>query len=533
MRNKIMMAAASAVMGMSLIGSPGKSEAADTSVPVTLPKFTVNFNGSEVKSEYRQYPLLVYKDITYVPITWYDSRLLGLETGWSTQKGLSIGKGSVTSSYAPYASDTRNRQTARATVPTFPVTINGKTVDNSREEYPLLLFNNITYFPLTWRFAHDEFGWGYRWDAAAGLSITSDNPQVKALNLPASAGDQEVAFFKGDYYYSELVGKEYHIYRAPGADLKAKKLVYAYEADTGYGINKSLTIRVKEDELHFSYHSGGAIMGSDVYGKVGPDGKGVILQQGYLDFREIPLGTLFISQHVPPQTGNMYLLPKGEKNPYDHPAGDPKFYYGWQISMDGEARSFSGSSSSTVIGDHVYVIATPSEVQEDRLNRIYRVNLKTNKTELLVNSEVIGFKIIKDQLYYVKTADRLLYSSNLDGSGEQKISHNEVAAFTFGVMDGKVYYTSAGPNDTLKLYKAASSGKDELVMGDAIVSVQFLNDRILCKLAAGGDYGLKILDRAGALRLAVADQVAGAWAYGDTLLFISAAGQGVKEIKIP
>ncbi|MFD0871534.1 Uncharacterised protein [Chlamydia abortus] len=32
-----------------------------------------------VKNQFRKYPMLVYNDITYIPMTWYDSRLFGKE----------------------------------------------------------------------------------------------------------------------------------------------------------------------------------------------------------------------------------------------------------------------------------------------------------------------------------------------------------------------------------------------------------------------------------------------------------------------
>ena len=38
-----------------------------------------------------------------------------------------------------------------------------------------MLFRDITYFPLTWRFAVEEFGWNYSFDNKAGLRITADN----------------------------------------------------------------------------------------------------------------------------------------------------------------------------------------------------------------------------------------------------------------------------------------------------------------------------------------------------------------------
>lgn len=38
---------------------------------------------------------------------------------------------------------------------------------------PPELYHNITYFPLTWAFAVDAFGWDYHWDAVDGLRINS------------------------------------------------------------------------------------------------------------------------------------------------------------------------------------------------------------------------------------------------------------------------------------------------------------------------------------------------------------------------
>ena len=45
--------------------------AADT-VQVTLPSFSVTLNGQTTGNDYSKYPLLVYKDITYFPMTYYD-----------------------------------------------------------------------------------------------------------------------------------------------------------------------------------------------------------------------------------------------------------------------------------------------------------------------------------------------------------------------------------------------------------------------------------------------------------------------------
>lgn len=93
---------------MSLLAPAGHSRAAEGSVRVKLPDFAVNLNGHTMENQYREYPLLVYRDITYFPMTWYDTRLLGLEANWSPDDGLNIKQSRVTSSYVPYKSEHRN-----------------------------------------------------------------------------------------------------------------------------------------------------------------------------------------------------------------------------------------------------------------------------------------------------------------------------------------------------------------------------------------------------------------------------------------
>ncbi len=43
-------------------------------VQVALPNFPVTLNGTAIDNSYRQYPLLVYNNITYFPMTYYDCR---------------------------------------------------------------------------------------------------------------------------------------------------------------------------------------------------------------------------------------------------------------------------------------------------------------------------------------------------------------------------------------------------------------------------------------------------------------------------
>lgn len=147
------------------------ANAANT-VSVTLPKFPVSLNGQQISNDYSQYPLLVYKNITYFPMTYYDCRLLGLRTTWSETEGLSIDKES--NPLSEYVREVRSSQNAlkqSAQIASEKISINGKKIDNSKEPYPVLQFRNVVYFPLTWRFAVEEFGWEYEFNDTTGLTI--------------------------------------------------------------------------------------------------------------------------------------------------------------------------------------------------------------------------------------------------------------------------------------------------------------------------------------------------------------------------
>lgn len=149
-------------------------------VTVSLPTFDVTMNGVEIEDEYRQYPFIVYKDITYFPMTYFDSRFLGLVTGWDNLKGLEIYKTTETVEYEPYKQNWKNSNKYAASIPKFNIVVNGKAINNSTEKYPLLSFRNVSYFPMTWRFAVDEFGWKYSFTSEDGLIINSTPPTLYA-----------------------------------------------------------------------------------------------------------------------------------------------------------------------------------------------------------------------------------------------------------------------------------------------------------------------------------------------------------------
>lgn len=189
----------------------------------TLPKFDVTLNEQKVDNTYSQYPLLVYKDITYFPMTYNTARYLGLETNWSQATGLKINKTGVAGKFDFYNTNTKNNNSYQVSVPEFAITVNGKAVDNSKEQYPLLMFRDVTYFPMTWRFGVEEFGWDYDFTQARGLVINAKKVEAaKPINVdkiePVKKEKvyedySKTEFYNGNYYVVKTNGENYRLFR--------------------------------------------------------------------------------------------------------------------------------------------------------------------------------------------------------------------------------------------------------------------------------------------------------------------------------
>ncbi|MCZ8514025.1 hypothetical protein O9H85_16665 [Paenibacillus filicis] len=171
-------------------------------VQAEIPPFPVKVNGTLVDNIHSPYPLLLYKNITYFPLTWDMAQALQWQVNWSEAEGLKVysavttrGGGAYGYSKSPLHQDLTvvNRLSVlyRAQLPEFPVWIGSDYIDNANEPYPLLTFRDITYFPLTWRFAHDLLHIDLQWDQAEGLSVRS--PQQPVLG--------RLLFDDADYLY--------------------------------------------------------------------------------------------------------------------------------------------------------------------------------------------------------------------------------------------------------------------------------------------------------------------------------------------
>jgi len=135
----------------------------------------VTVNGVTLNSFNAEFPLLRHREMYYLPMTYQLAAHLGLSTHFSPATGLHITRTGGMAEFVPDETAFNRRALVPVSLATHRVWVNGRAVEPAREPWPLLLYRGVTYFPLTERFARQEFGWTVQHDRERGLSISSVN----------------------------------------------------------------------------------------------------------------------------------------------------------------------------------------------------------------------------------------------------------------------------------------------------------------------------------------------------------------------
>ena len=144
----------------------------------------VTLNGQVIDNKNAKYPLLSYSNITYFPMTYHLSRFMGVETDWNNaSKSLNITAGGAQSAYVAETGKAP-RGSVSVTLPSYKVYINGALSNDIDDTWPIFNYNGVTYFPLTFRYAYESFGWGYQWDAENGLRIDTTSAPARVPTDP-------------------------------------------------------------------------------------------------------------------------------------------------------------------------------------------------------------------------------------------------------------------------------------------------------------------------------------------------------------
>lgn len=415
---------------------------------ITLPSFDVKVNETQVSSTQRQYPLIVYKDITYFPMTYHDARFLGLKTEWNENtKTLSISLSDAVSSYREYSSQTKNALSDYAQICTFNVNVNGKNINMKSEKYPLLVYRDVTYFPLTWRFAVDEFGWTYSFSQSAGLNIKSENSTLCSFTLPNMGKYSAIGADNDYYYYSGDDNKVYRILRDfENASPEAIFTIDVGENDTYYSDGVVLpSFEYLDGKVYFTYHTGDATMGIDHRYVINSDGTCTKSDSGTRHFA----GIGFNAYKIECQGFTVSRYNDGSK-------GSTIVYYEFDgddemtaISLDGVifGESYDKESDTIsivepiVLGTKVYLVGY--EKSKEQNSALYVFDTASKKPEKVLDDVQMFFAFqgydndvsaMSDMVIFDREDTRVRYSFL---SGKERVVDTEVKNMTMAVSDGK------------------------------------------------------------------------------------------------
>lgn len=412
-------------------------------VPVTLPNFPVTLNGTVIENSYRQYPLLVYKNITYFPITYYDCRFLGVETEWTQAAGLKIGKGNLTGAYHQQNSSKKNGSSATAQLATGKITVNGKNINNGSEQYPLLVYRDVTYFPLTWRFAVNEFGWNYNFTNQTGLTIDATNIKTSSITL----NDSRTNFsFTADRNYLYYQGEKGAIYRRPLSALtddRQRRTLMTVDMNYVYDDYALGNLYMEGGHVYLRYYVGGATMGSyQQYRLDGNSAEKVLSNKSrYYDFGDFQIiASEFVGWPDPTK------LEYSDRNGTKKQLGEDNYYYragGFKMGYNGDSTSF-GESCIDVWNNQLYTVAFKNDEKDQ--SHICKVDLKTGKTTVLSQHPTDSFQLADGMIYFLS-----YYKSD----GTMDTNRSQQYLYALDLSTNKEQYIGYVGND---LYAAAKNG---------------------------------------------------------------------------
>ena len=153
-------------------------------VKVRIAPYYTQIDDMSVYNPAVEFPILTYKNVTYLPLTHGLCAKLGYAVGFDSEKGFFITKHRdmvYTLDESPlFGKDAENYYGVDYTayIADYPIYLNGIRIDNTKEEYPFLNFRGITYLPLTYRFAVEEMCLDIEWSEKDGFFLNSDRRQI-------------------------------------------------------------------------------------------------------------------------------------------------------------------------------------------------------------------------------------------------------------------------------------------------------------------------------------------------------------------
>ncbi|KEQ26841.1 hypothetical protein [Paenibacillus tyrfis] len=180
-------------ISMGLYSTSAKAQ--DTSISVQLPNYKISVSGVTIDNENSLYPFLNYNNVTYLPLTWHYKQSLCIDTNWNNKSEYMLRRDCEYPKSLVQDLAGQNNMGSRyeVTIPAISVRVNEKVIDNTKEEYPLFVFRDITYMPVNYQYAIESLQLEVVWDENRGLGIG----QTENIKLPGNENNNITGKIKG------------------------------------------------------------------------------------------------------------------------------------------------------------------------------------------------------------------------------------------------------------------------------------------------------------------------------------------------
>ncbi len=130
-------------------------------IDVILSENLVEINGTLYKNSEIEYPFINYLGYSYIPLTYYGCRMMGINCDWTKEDGVILSSGGEASKNILGESGMESGAYHRAEFYKGKLTVNGKLYEYGDTAYPLIHYKNVVYMPVLWKKGMEELGIDY------------------------------------------------------------------------------------------------------------------------------------------------------------------------------------------------------------------------------------------------------------------------------------------------------------------------------------------------------------------------------------
>ncbi len=136
------------------------------SIDIQLTQNLVELNGKRYNNSDLEYPFINYLGWSYMPLTYYGCRKLGINCDWTAESGVMLTTGGMPSEDITGYNGMKEGVYDKATFYKGKISINGKVYEYGDTAFPLIHYKNIVYIPVLWQTGMEALGIQYNFIGA-------------------------------------------------------------------------------------------------------------------------------------------------------------------------------------------------------------------------------------------------------------------------------------------------------------------------------------------------------------------------------